>query len=172
MKRPPAHGSDSGLVTRAAFKAVRLRANPRSGRFDSYPLPPLSPLSTRFSPDKRKAFGKGLVQLEEEGAVQVLFAEVAARRDPILAAVGELQFDLVQARLSAEYGVETRIERLPFHAALLVETTEGGPQPDWDVLSVLHTRDRKGGHVALIEGEWAERRFREKNADVRLSRMA
>jgi pectinesterase len=36
-----ARGSDSGLVTRAAFKAVRLRADPRSGRFDSYPLPPL-----------------------------------------------------------------------------------------------------------------------------------
>ena len=33
-------GSDSGLVTCAAFKAVRLRADPRSGGFDSHPLPP------------------------------------------------------------------------------------------------------------------------------------
>jgi len=36
-----ARGSDSGLVTRAAFKAVRLPADAGSGRFDSYPLPPL-----------------------------------------------------------------------------------------------------------------------------------
>ena len=35
-----ARGSDSGLVTCAAFKAVRLRADPRSGGFDSHPLPP------------------------------------------------------------------------------------------------------------------------------------
>src|SRR5262249_24638116 len=34
------HGSDSGLVIRAAFKAVRLGADTSSGRFDSYPLPP------------------------------------------------------------------------------------------------------------------------------------
>src|SRR5574341_1001783 len=42
-----ARGSDSGLVTRAAFKAVRLRANPRSGGFDSHPLPP-TPATAAF----------------------------------------------------------------------------------------------------------------------------
>ena len=143
-------------------------------RFD--PLPRFSPEHFArlwsASPDKQKAFGKGLVQLEEEGAIQVLFADDAARRDPILAAVGELQFDLVQARLSAEYGVATRIERLPFRSALVVESAKGGPTPNWDVLGVLHARDRKGGEFALLEGEWAERHFRERNPEVRVSRMA
>jgi hypothetical protein len=41
----PARGSDSGLVTCAAFKAVRLRADPRSGGFDSHPLPPTDVVS-------------------------------------------------------------------------------------------------------------------------------
>src|SRR6187455_1987173 len=36
-------GSDSGLVTRAAFKAVWPQANTCGGGFDSHPLPPLDP---------------------------------------------------------------------------------------------------------------------------------
>jgi peptide chain release factor 3 len=125
-----------------------------------------------LSHDKRKAFGKGLVQLEEEGAIQVLFDDGASRRDPILAAVGELQFDLVQARLSAEYGVETRVERLKFRSALVAEAVEGGSDPNWNVLGMLVTSDRKGSRVVLFESEWAERHFAERNPDIRLSRMA
>jgi len=40
-------GSDSGLVTRAAFKAVWLQANTWNGGFDSHPLPPFDPLLMR-----------------------------------------------------------------------------------------------------------------------------
>ena len=144
--------------------------------FQFAPLPRFSPEHFArlwpVSPDKHKAFGKGILQLEEEGAIQVLFAEASARRDPILAAVGELQFDLVQARLSSEYGVETRIERLPFRTALAAATRPGGPKPDWRVLGVLRTHDREGRTVALLEGEWAERYFRQTNPEVDLSRLA
>ena len=54
---------------------------------------------------KRKAFHKGLTQLAEEGVVQVFFPTDGAR-DPYLGAVGPLQFEVFQARLSEEYGVE------------------------------------------------------------------
>ena len=143
-------------------------------RFD--PLPHFSPehfarLAPQ-SPDKRKPFNKGLAQLEEEGAIQVLFAEVGARLDPILGAVGELQFDLVRARLSAEYGVETRLERLPFRSVLVVDASAGAPNVNWDAVGVLGTRDRNGKGIALIEGDWSERHLRELNPDVRFSRMA
>ena len=43
------------------------------------------------NPDKRKSFQKGIDQLREEGAVQVFYYNDRAR-EPILAAVGELQF--------------------------------------------------------------------------------
>src|SRR6185503_3444580 len=39
-------GSDSGLVTRAAFKAVWPQANTCGGGFDSHPLPPTRPCLT------------------------------------------------------------------------------------------------------------------------------
>ena len=38
------------------------------------------------------------------------------RREPVLAAVGELQFDVVASRLESEYGVETILEPLTFTA--------------------------------------------------------
>ncbi len=167
-------GDVVGLVNPGIFAIGDTICEGAPFRFD--PLPRFNPEHfarlSPVSPDKRKAFGKGLAQLEEEGAIQVLFADVAARRDPILAAVGELQFDLVQARLSAEYGVVTRVERLPFRSALVAETTEGGPPPNWDIPGVLGTRDRNGSRVALLEDEWTERYFREKNALVRLSPLA
>ncbi len=54
---------------------------------------------------KRKAFQKGLEQLSEEGVVQVFYPTDGAR-DPYLGAVGPLQFEVFQARLQEEYGVE------------------------------------------------------------------
>ncbi len=66
---------------------------------------------------KHKQFHKGLAQLVEEGVVQLLYDTESMRREPILAAVGELQFDVVKARMAAEYNVETDVEHLPFAAA-------------------------------------------------------
>ncbi|HEX9637382.1 MAG TPA: peptide chain release factor 3, partial [Acidobacteriota bacterium] len=57
-------------------------------------------------PGRRKQLKKGLDQLSEEGAVQVFFDRRRLERDPILGAVGLLQFDVVHYRLRAEYNVE------------------------------------------------------------------
>ena len=43
-----------------------------------------------------KNFRKGVNELREEGAVQILYDVDESRRDPILAAVGQLQLDVVQ----------------------------------------------------------------------------
>jgi peptide chain release factor 3 len=75
---------------------------------------------------KQKQFLKGLRQLEMEGAVQVLYNVDAFKREPILAVVGELQFDVVQARLENEYNVPTSLERLSIDIARWVK----GPEED------------------------------------------
>jgi peptide chain release factor 3 len=51
---------------------------------------------------KPKQFLRGLRQLETEGTVQILYNVDAFKREPLLAVVGELQFDVVQARLEME----------------------------------------------------------------------
>ena len=70
---------------------------------------------------KQKQFNKGLRQLESEGAVQVLYNVNAFKREPVLAVVGKLQFDVVQARLEMEYSVPTELEPLPFALARWIE---------------------------------------------------
>jgi peptide chain release factor 3 len=73
-------------------------------------------VSTR-DPFRRKQLKKGLEELSEEGAVQLFFDRSRLERDPVLGAVGMLQFDVVLHRLKGEYGVEARLEHLPFRHA-------------------------------------------------------
>src|SRR5690606_29181922 len=52
---------------------------------------------------KQKQFQKGIDQLTEEGTIQVFFTSF---NDIILGVVGQLQFEVFQYRMQAEYGVE------------------------------------------------------------------
>ena len=72
---------------------------------------------------RRKQFVQGLQQLGEEGAIQ-LFSDGAMSREPILGAVGDLQFDVVQYRLQSEYKAATELRRLPFQFARWVTGDE------------------------------------------------
>jgi peptide chain release factor 3 len=58
-------------------------------------------------PMRSKQLTKGLMELGEEGAIQV-FRPVAGG-DMMLGAVGQLQFEVVQHRLKTEYGVDVRL---------------------------------------------------------------
>jgi peptide chain release factor 3 len=78
-------------------------------------------------PFKRKQLKKGLEQLSEEGAVQVFFHRDRLERDPILGAVGRLQFDVIKYRLKSEYDVDVRLEPVQAEHARWVE---GDLQPD------------------------------------------
>jgi len=66
-------------------------------------------------PMKRKQLHKGLVQLSEEGAVQVFKTLLSG--DYLLGAVGVLQFDVTVARLKAEYGVDADYVGTDFQVA-------------------------------------------------------
>lgn len=70
-------------------------------------------------PLKQKQLLKGLVQLSEEGAVQVFRPLI--NNDLIVGAVGVLQFDVVVSRLKTEYGVEAIYETVNVATARWVE---------------------------------------------------
>ncbi len=120
-----------------------------------------------------KNFRKGLDQLEEEGAIQVLHRPQVARREPVLAAVGRLQFDVVQFRLKAEYNVETALEPLEYRLArwvrgeedALEELARGAYGPLW-------LADREGERVLLFRNEWEAKRYGEQHPEVTLLDVA
>lgn len=73
-------------------------------------------------PLKQKQLLKGLVQLSEEGSVQVFRPLI--NNDLIVGAVGILQFDVVVARLKSEYNVEAIYESINVTTARWVECSD------------------------------------------------
>ncbi|GAB3021966.1 peptide chain release factor 3 [Bowmanella dokdonensis] len=74
-------------------------------------------------PMKQKQLQKGLIQLAEEGAVQVFRPLV--NNDLIVGAVGVLQFDVVVARLKSEYNVDAIYEPVNVSTARWVYCEDG-----------------------------------------------
>jgi peptide chain release factor 3 len=73
-------------------------------------------------PLKQKQLQKGLIQLAEEGAVQVF--RPLQNNDLIVGAVGVLQFDVVVARLKGEYNVDAMYEHINVYTAQWVTSKD------------------------------------------------
>jgi peptide chain release factor 3 len=67
------------------------------------------------NPLRTKQLQQGLAQLGEEGAIQVFRPEIGGPM--LLGAVGQLQFEVVQHRLQAEYDCDVRLEGCPYTGA-------------------------------------------------------
>lgn len=124
------------------------------------------------NPAQGKKFQKGVAQLEEEGAVQILRPVDAATQEPILAAVGELQFEVAQFRLNTEYGVETRLEPLPFTAARWVADGWDALRASGRLFDVSIVQDRWQRPVLLFRSAWHLRNVEENHPNLHLSPIA
>ncbi len=117
--------------------------------------------------DRYKQFQKGIDQLGEEGVMQVFYDVDAARREPILGAVGRLQFEVVQFRLQSEYGVETILEQTPYRH---VRWLDGDPETLKSMRYFQGSRrveDGQGQQAALFDGDWSLNYMQEQNPKVR-----
>tara|TARA_Y100001968_G_scaffold282372_1_gene280216 strand:- start:4243 stop:5910 length:1668 start_codon:yes stop_codon:yes gene_type:complete len=124
------------------------------------------------NPSAFKNFRKGVNELREEGAVQILYDTDQSKRDPILAAVGQLQLEVVQHRLNSEYGVETRLEPMGYQVARWVK---GG----WPVLEKVGrifncktVQDAWLRPVLLFKNEWNLNQLKEDHPDIELNSVA
>jgi peptide chain release factor 3 len=115
-----------------------------------------------------KSFGKGVAQLREEGAVQVFYPWGMPRTEPILGAVGELQFDVAKYRLESEYNVETRLDGLPYSLAMHVEGDRDRVASAQLPSNAKLVEDWEGRPVVLFESEWSVRLAREWNPQLQL----
>ena len=124
------------------------------------------------NPSAFKSFRKGVSELREEGAVQVLHDTDPSRRDPILAAVGQLQLEVVQYRLENEYGVATRLEPMEFNLARWV--VEGWPALEklGRLFNCKTVRDAWDRPVLLFRNQWNLEQLQQDHPELRLSAVA
>ncbi|MHB8778599.1 MAG: peptide chain release factor 3 [Anaerolineales bacterium] len=116
--------------------------------------------------NKQKQFAKGLLQLESEGAVQVLYNLNAFKREPILAVVGQLQFDVVQARLRAEYNVPTELERLPHVFLRWIKGTDKAVESLPNRSEAIIARDSRNEWAALFSTPFFLKYYAEKHPEL------
>ncbi len=123
-------------------------------------------------PLRRKHLDKGLLQLSEEGAVQVFFTDGATGPAPVVGVVGPLQFDVLLHRLEHEYGIVARLEPMPFRDARWVT----GPESELRRVARGHdcslVRDRSGRHLLLFRNEWVRQSVEGREKDLKFDRMA
>ncbi|HRK01662.1 MAG TPA: peptide chain release factor 3 [Oligoflexia bacterium] len=133
----------------------------QGGGFEFEGVPQFSPEHfasvTILDPMKRKQLQKGLDQLSEEGVIQVYRQRDLSDKDPVLGAVGALQFEVLKHRLLSEYSVNVNIEKLSYTCARWVEgenfDVDGCERREGNRCLV----DRDANLVVLFKSDWALR---------------
>ncbi len=124
------------------------------------------------NPSKFKQFNKGVAELQEEGAVQIMYSADEAKRDPILAAVGQLQMEVVQFRLENEYGVETQLDWLPYTVARWVDGGWEALEKAGRLFNTVTVKDAWGRPVLLFKNTWNCQQLEGDEPDLKLSAIA
>ncbi len=141
----------------------------QGGKMTFEPLPQFTPeLFMKVSAKnvmKQKHFYKGIEQLVQEGAIQ--YYKTVHTNQPILGAVGQLQFEVFEHRMKHEYNTDIVMEPIGKKIARWVENQD-------DIKDVMSTSrsnlvlDRYDNKVFLFENEFATRWFNEKYPEIQL----
>ena len=137
-----------------------------------YFSPELFAILRNPNPSKFKQFQKGVSELREEGAVQIMYSVDESKRDPILAAVGQLQLEVVQFRLLQEYGIETRLEPLPYSVARWVEGGWKALEKVGRLFNTTTMKDSMGRPVLLFRNEWNCQQLEQDHPELKLNTIA
>ena len=124
------------------------------------------------NPSKFKQFQKGIKELQEEGAVQIMYSTDEFKRDPILAAVGQLQIEVVQFRMQNEYNVETKTEPLPYSVARWVHGGWAALENAGRIFNAISVKDNWGRPVLLFKNEWNLRQIEQDQPELELKSIA
>ncbi len=135
------------------------------------PIPLFSPehfqVARSKDPSKFKQFRRGIIQLEHEGIIQVLRSDLRGDQAPVLAAVGPMQFEVVQDRMDHDFSAPMRLEQLPFSLARLTTPEALTALKIVRGVEVLTRSD--GELIALFTDVWALRRIERDYPEVELT---
>ena len=165
-------GDVIGLVGHTDFGIGDTLTEDKSILYDEIPrFPPevFTYISNPNSADAKK-YRAGLEQLLQEGVVQSFTARNAPPGATLLAAVGPLQFEVVQWRLQSEYNAESRLTPTPWTLLKWLEPHPSLKNPSSLVVAtgVSFGTDKFGQPIALFPNDWTMRYFVEKNPELKL----
>jgi peptide chain release factor 3 len=170
-------GDVIGLVGHSEFGIGDTLTEDKGIVYDEIPrFPPevFSYISNPNSGDAKK-YRAGVEQLLQEGVVQSFTARNAPPGSTLLAAVGPLQFEVVQWRLQSEYRAESRLTPTPWTVLRWLEIPPElkGPKGfDFNrpivASGVSFGSDKFENPIALFPNDWTMRYFAEKNPELKL----
>lgn len=118
---------------------------------------------------KRKQFIKGVTQISQEGAIQVFKELFIGMEEIIVGVVGVLQFEVLEYRLKNEYGVDIKMDRLPFKYVRWIENKE----IDMDSINITSdtkkVTDLKDRNLLIFQSDWGISWALEHNKELILS---
>ena len=122
---------------------------------------------------KRKQFLKGVNQIAQEGAIQIFKEMNTGMEEIIVGVVGVLQFDVLKFRLESEYGVEIRMDQLPYE---YIRWIENPLEVEIDRLNLTSDTkkvvDLKDRPLLIFTHEWSIRTVLERNKTLKLTEFA
>ena len=128
---------------------------------------------SRVSPKdtmKRKQFIKGTEQIAQEGAIQIFKVPNTGMEEVIVGVVGTLQFDVFQYRMRSEYGVELRMEGLPYEHLRFITKSPVADLKDLNLSSDAELlEDYKGNSLLVFSSLWSIDYNIKKNPGLELS---
>lgn len=122
------------------------------------------------NPSKFKPFRKGLEQLLHEGVAQAFYLKNGSQDVPLLAAVGPLQFEVLQYRLQSEYGAPALLKPAIWRIARWIKPPVN-PAALERALQVDGTRlafDKAGQTALLFPTEWHLHYLSKNNPELEL----
>lgn len=168
-------GDVIGLVGHSDFHIGDTLTEDKSIVFDEIPRfpPEVFTFISNPNPSDAKKFRAGLDQLLQEGVVQSITLRAGMTTATLLAAVGVLQFEVVQYRLQSEYNAASRLDPAPWTLMKWLSPKEPGNKlPDTSTFiapsGVAFGTDKLDQPVGLFPNEWTMRYFVEKNPGVQL----
>ncbi len=116
---------------------------------------------------KRKQFEKGIIQLSQEGAIQVFTQKGIGLESYIVGVVGVLQLEVLEYRLLNEYGAQLDMHQLPYSVARWVYTENKNRLENLKGLdNGMLVYDKKERPVILVSNEWSLNWILERNPGV------
>ena len=118
---------------------------------------------------KFKQFRKGVAQLDEEGAIQVLREDDLGDQAPVLAAVGPMQFEVATHRLENEFGAPIELSATPYTIARRTDADSAARLNAMQGVAVMARDD--GTRLALFESRYWMDRVLADHPELTLERM-